>query len=561
MELAPHDPGSKQLRPDEPELDLYTIPSHSSWFLWDEIHETERIALKEFFDGRSISRTPKVYKEYRDFIINKYREEPARKLTFTEIRKSLVGDVTLLHKVFSFLEKWGLINFGASSGGGNDGFGTWGEARTTVKVEEGVPNAVRVGANPSDSKPLSATPTVVDSGGGSASRITLPPLASYSNVFGDLKKESLVCGNCGGHCDSGHYKYNKGDFLLCTKCFENGNYGENKLKEDFKYNEPVEKSSNIGVEWTESETLLLLDSVAKHGDDWDRVAQNVKTKTKVDCIAKLIDLPFGEVVLGSGHRKGNHSGFSGNLSGSKQGQLSSSECQETIKTKSQSHEQTNDSEQNGDTANQGPPLKKQRVASLSDASSSLITQVSALSTLVGPHITASAAEAAVNALCEETSCSKEIFNAEDDCVTNGLQSPAINCETERVLQLEDSEMKERPTESAGQDAFIKKDDIPPTLQIRAAIATGLGAAAARAKLLADQEDREIEHLLGTIIGTQMEKLHCKIKTVEELELLMEKEYTEMEEEEDSLLEERIDMIQKTLDSGVPRWRDHPPVKS
>lgn len=52
--------------------------------------------------------------------------------------------------------------------------------------------------------------------------------------------------------------------------------------------------------------------------------------------------------------------------------------------------------------------------------------------MVGPHITAAAAEAAVNALCEETSCPREIFNGEDDCVTNGLQSPAINCETERL---------------------------------------------------------------------------------------------------------------------------------
>ncbi|XP_050375830.1 SWI/SNF complex subunit SWI3A isoform X2 [Argentina anserina] len=556
MEIAPHDPGSKQLRPDEPELDLYTIPSHSSWFLWDEIHETERIALKEFFDGRSISRTPKVYKEYRDFIINKYREDPARKLTFTEIRKSLVGDVTLLHKVFSFLEKWGLINFGATSGR-SDGFGTLGEARTTVKVEEAVPNAVRVGANPSDSKPVSATPVVMERGDGTASKIALPPLASHLNVFGDVKTEKLVCGNCEGRSDSGHYTYSKGDFLLCTKCFENGSYGENKLKEDFKYNKPVEKSGNTGGEWTEAETLRLLESVVKHGDDWDRVAQHVQTKTQVECIAKLIDLPFGEVVLGSGHRKGKHTG---NSDGSKHGQLSSSECQETIKAKSQSNEQTNDSEQNGNTANQGPPLKRQCTASLSDASSPLITQVSALSTLVGPYITAAAAEAAVTALCEETTCSKEIFNAEDNCVTNGLQSPAINCETERVLQLEDAEMIERPTESASQDAFKKKDDIPPTLQIRAAIATGLGAAAARAKLLADQEDREIEHLLATIIGTQMKKLHCKLKNVEELELLMEKEYVEIEEEEKSLLGERIDIIQKTLNSGVPRWRDHPSLK-
>ena len=86
------------------------------------------------------------------------------------------------------------------------------------------------------------------------------------------------------------------------------------MKEDFKFNDKVEKSANIGAEWTESETLLLLESVVKHGEDWDRVAQNVQTRTKADCIAKLLDLPFGEVVPGSGHSKGKHSG---NLTSSK----------------------------------------------------------------------------------------------------------------------------------------------------------------------------------------------------------------------------------------------------
>lgn len=64
--------------------------------------------------------------------------------------------------------------------------------------------------------------------------------------------------------------------------------------------------------------------------------------------------------------------------------------------------------------------------------------------------------------------------------------------------------------TASHVAFEKKDGIPPTLQIRAAIATGLGAAAARAKLLADQEDREIEHLLATIIGTQVGDFHLTL---------------------------------------------------
>jgi SWI/SNF related-matrix-associated actin-dependent regulator of chromatin subfamily C len=41
------------------------------------------------------------------------------------------------------------------------------------------------------------------------------------------------------------------------------------------------------------------------------------------------------------------------------------------------------------------------------------------------------------------------------------------------------------------------------LRFRAAVATTLGAAAAHAKLLADQEDREVENLMATIVETQV----------------------------------------------------------
>lgn len=51
--------------------------------------------------------------------------------------------------------------------------------------------------------------------------------------------------------------------------------------------------------WTDAETLLLLEGVLKHGDDWDLIAQHVRTKNKSECIAQLIQLPFGEHMLGT----------------------------------------------------------------------------------------------------------------------------------------------------------------------------------------------------------------------------------------------------------------------
>ncbi|KDO64433.1 hypothetical protein CISIN_1g0086122mg, partial [Citrus sinensis] len=105
-----------------------------------------------------------------------------------------------------------------------------------------------------------------------------------------------------------------------------------------------------------------------------------------------------------------------------------------------------------------------------------------------------------------------------------------------------------------QDASSEKNDVPLNLRIRTATATALGAAAANAKLLADQEDREIEHLVAIIIETQMKKLHSKINYFDDLELIMEKEYNEMMQLKECLVEERIDVLERALKTGVSKWR-------
>lgn len=85
------------------------------WFSWDNIHQCELRFLPEFFDGRSPSKNPKVYKYCRNSIIQRYRENSSRKITFTEVRKTIIGDVGAIRRVFDFLEAWGLINYTASA--------------------------------------------------------------------------------------------------------------------------------------------------------------------------------------------------------------------------------------------------------------------------------------------------------------------------------------------------------------------------------------------------------------------------------------------------------------
>lgn len=87
------------------------IPSYSSWFDMSKINPVEQRALPEFFNSRNRSKTPTIYKDYRDFMINTYRLRPAEYLTVTACRRNLAGDVCAIMRVHAFLEQWGLINY------------------------------------------------------------------------------------------------------------------------------------------------------------------------------------------------------------------------------------------------------------------------------------------------------------------------------------------------------------------------------------------------------------------------------------------------------------------
>lgn len=91
------------------------LPSYTSWFDMNTIHPVEKKALPEFFNSRNRSKTPAVYKDYRDFMINTYRVNPVEYLTVTACRRNLAGDVCAIMRTHAFLEHWGLINYQVSA--------------------------------------------------------------------------------------------------------------------------------------------------------------------------------------------------------------------------------------------------------------------------------------------------------------------------------------------------------------------------------------------------------------------------------------------------------------
>ena len=64
------------------------------------------------------SKTPAVYREYRNFIVELYRANPNNYLSATTCRRHLTGDANAVMRVHAFLEKHGIINFNAGRGRG-----------------------------------------------------------------------------------------------------------------------------------------------------------------------------------------------------------------------------------------------------------------------------------------------------------------------------------------------------------------------------------------------------------------------------------------------------------
>ena len=80
---------------------------------------------------------------------------------------------------------------------------------------------------------------------------------------------------------------------------------------------------------------------------------------------------------------------------------------------------------------------------------------------------------------------------------------------------------------------------------REAAATGLAAAAVRAKLLADAEEREVQRLIISIAEAQMKKIEAKMRSFEDLEIGLTREREAIEEMKARLFAERADLrIQK-----------------
>uniref|UniRef100_A0A8U8CCD3 Uncharacterized protein n=1 Tax=Geospiza parvula TaxID=87175 RepID=A0A8U8CCD3_GEOPR len=470
------------------------IPSYAAWFDYNSVHAIERRALPEFFNGKNKSKTPEIYLAYRNFMIDTYRLNPQEYLTSTACRRNLAGDVCAIMRVHAFLEQWGLINYQVDA-----------ESRPTPMGPPPTSHFHVLADTPSGLVPLQPkTPQV---GPSSASQQMLN--------FPDKGKE---------------------------KPADMQNFG---LRTDMYTKKNVPSKSKAAAsatrEWTEQETLLLLEALEMYKDDWNKVSEHVGSRTQDECILHFLRLPIEDPYL-------------------------------------------EDSE-----ASLGP-LAYQPIP-FSQSGNPVMSTVAFLASVVDPRVASAAAKSAL----EEFSKMKEevptalveahVRKVEEAAKVTGKADPAFGLESsgiagtaseepERIGQRgrgagegawgaggveqgsearfvspeekpeKDKEVKEGPDEApkepsepeGARKAKVERDIGEGNLSTAAAAA--LAAAAVKAKHLAAVEERKIKSLVALLVETQMKKLEIKLRHFEELETIMDREREALEYQRQQLLADR-----------------------
>ncbi|KAK9321411.1 SWIRM domain-containing protein [Lipomyces orientalis] len=467
-----------------------TIPSYAAWFDMNNINDIERKSLPEFFNNRNRSKTPTVYRDYRDFMINTYRLNPVEYLTVTACRRNLAGDVCAIMRVHAFLEQWGLINYQVDPETRPSTIGPpfTGHFRVIADTPRGLqPFHPGAGAVASAGQPHPSTERAM----------TAPPIKPdlnleirkifYENTSAALAsdtpngnaRKTYNCFTCGNDCTRVRYHSMKNkQYDLCANCFLENRFPSSSQTSDFvKFEDTSYLAAERDQDWTDQETLLLLEGMELYDDDWNAIADHVGSRTREQCVLKFLQLPIEDPYLES------------------------------------------------KTEEMGP-LQYNHIP-LSQADNPVMSVVAFLASIVDPKVAAAAAQ---SALPEMTRAIQAQLQKSTKSETTPAFSASANGEDKMDV---DSSSKEGSTESSTD----KEESANGIVKKAASIA--LGVAAARAHLLATDEEREMSRLVNSLVNMQTRKLELKLAKFEELEQVLEAERRELEQARQQLFLDRL----------------------
>merc|ERR1719346_280874 len=442
---------------------------------------------------------------YRNFVIDSYRLNPTEYLTSTACRRNLAGDVCAIMRVHAFLEQWGLINYQVDI-----------DARPTVMGPPPTSHFHILADTPAGLQPINPPKTAQPS----AARTMID--LDGSNKAGD-KQTSASSTTTASDGEK------KPDFGLHTDQFD-------------KRNAALKKSTAAVAsrDWTDQETLLLLEGLEMFKDDWNKVAEHIGSRTQDECILHFLRLPIEDPYL----EQPEHGAMG--------------------------------------------PLAYQPIP-FSGSGNPIMSTVAFLASVVDPRVASSAAKAAMEEFAKikdevpsaimdahMKNVKEAVENGADNGDEVGLEKSGIagtEKEGEEDEKKEDDKEKmdtdekkevkkeegeegddkaskekekkgeEKKPEKKAEEIVKKpetaKDRLIKDGQLQSSASAALASAAVKAKHLAAVEERKIKSLVALLVETQMKKLEIKLRHFEELEYIMDKEREALEYQRQQLHLEQL----------------------
>ncbi|XP_049335116.1 SWI/SNF complex subunit SMARCC2 isoform X1 [Astyanax mexicanus] len=520
------------------------IPSYAAWFDYNSVHAIERRALPEFFNGKNKSKTPEIYLAYRNFMIDTYRLNPQEYLTSTACRRNLAGDVCAIMRVHAFLEQWGLINYQVDS-----------ESRPTPMGPPPTSHFHVLADTPSSLVPLQP-------------KASQTPSSQQMLSFPDKVKDKPT---------------DLQNFGLRTDMYSKKS-GSAKGK----------NAASATREWTEQETLLLLEGLEMYKDDWNKVSEHVGSRTQDECILHFLRLPIEDPYLEDSSSTLGPLAYqpvpfsqAGNPVMSTVAFLASVVDPRVASAAAKS------------ALEEFSRMKEEVPAALVEAHVRRVEEAARVSGrpdplygLEGSGIAGTGLEDSEKPAEESSEESKSsdgqpseekreskegkdgASEEEEKQAENGKKEEerAREGETEREAEKTDSEMDlslgdaekekegkegseegQREGESEGERKAKVERDVGEG-NLATAAASALAAAAVKAKHLAAVEERKIKSLVALLVETQMKKLEIKLRHFEELETIMDREREALEYQRQQLLADRQSFHMEQLKYAEMRAR-------
>ncbi|XP_050157726.1 SWI/SNF complex subunit SWI3C-like isoform X2 [Malus sylvestris] len=495
---------------------VHVVPMHADWFSPATVHRLERQVVPHFFSGKSSDHTPELYMHCRNEIVAKYMENPEKRLAFSDFQQ-LLGRLSTedLTRIIRFLDHWGIINYCAEAPSHEPCNGS-SYLREEVNSEIQVPSAA-----------LKSIDSLIKF---DKPRCRLKAAEVYSSLpcHGDDDVSDLDntirkrlsenhCNYCSSSLPSVYYQSQKEvDVLLCSNCFHEGRYVVGHSSIDFVRIDSTKDYGDLdGESWTDQETLLLLEAMEIHNENWNEIAEYVGSKSKAQCILHFLRLPVEDGLLENIEVPGMS--LSSNLSDKDgRGGFHSSSNGSCL--------QDADSDSRFPFANSGNPV---------------MALVSFLASSVGPRVAASCAHAALTVFSEDNGVSASTSIMEGS--GQRMNPESIHGREGGTYRNSANSIPQKEKNSAGHGSWGQSEaGVVPirTEKVKAAAKAGLAAAAIKAKLFADHEEREIQRLSANIINHQLKRLELKLKQFAEVETFLMKECEQVEKTRQRMVSER-----------------------